>query len=179
MRERQPDVQRHQAGLGAGADQRQDENGRRRCLGRVRGADVGKGVAAIGTRQQPEREQQRERAEARHDQVDIAGADIVGDLMMRHDQRPGRQRHEFPCHQEREGVVGEHDDAHAGEKGRIERQHPARRVLVTPVSEREQTGAGGAEIDHGEEEGRERIEPEMRAEPRDSERKRGDRRQLG
>jgi hypothetical protein len=100
-------------------------------------ADVGKGIPAVGARQQTEGEQQRERPEARHDQINVSCADVIGDAMMRHDERPRRQRHEFPRHQKSERVVGEHHDAHAGEKRRIERQHPARGILMATVSERE------------------------------------------
>ena len=39
--------------------------------------------------------------------------------------------------QEGEGVVGEHDEVHAGEEGRIERQHALRRLLVPAVAERD------------------------------------------
>ena len=41
----------------------------------------------------------------------------------------------------REGVVGEHDEVHAGEEGRIERQHALRRCLVAAIAEREQARA--------------------------------------
>ena len=37
--------------------------------------------------------------------------------------------------QEGEGVVGEHDQVHAGEESRIERQHAPRRRLVPAVAE--------------------------------------------
>jgi hypothetical protein len=98
--------------------------------------------------------------------------------MMRHNERPRRQRHEFPRHQKSERVIGEHHDTHAGEKRRIEWQHPARRMFVATISEREQAGRGSAEIDHGEEKGRERIETEMRPKPRNSERQDGGRRNI-
>ena len=90
MGERQPDVKRHQAGFGTGADQNEDQCQRRQPRRRMRGADLGEGVEAVGTRQQTERQQQSERAEARHDQIDVAGVDIFTHAMMRHDQRPGR-----------------------------------------------------------------------------------------
>ena len=38
--------------------------------------------------------------------------------MVRHHQRPGRQRHELPRDQKAECVVGQHDEIHAGEIGR-------------------------------------------------------------
>ena len=72
----------------------------------------------------------------------------------------------------RESVVGQHDEIHAGEKGRIERQHALRRLLVPAIAEREQARGRGAEIDHGEEERRQRVDAEMRAEPGQAERQR-------
>ena len=77
--------------------------------------------------------------------------------MMRHHQCPGGERHEFPCDQEGEGVVGQHDEVHAGQEGGKERQHPGGRPFVLPVAEREQARRGGAEIDDGKEEGGQRI----------------------
>src|SRR5262249_51221390 len=78
----------------------------------------------------------------------------------------------FPGHQKGERVVGQNDQRHAGEKRGVERQDPLRRSLVAAVAEREQTGARGAEIDHGQEEGGKRIKAQMRAEPGQSDRKR-------
>jgi hypothetical protein len=46
---------------------------------------------------------------------------------------------------------------------------------VATISEREQAGRGRAEIDHGKEKGRQRIETEMRSKPRESQWKGGDR----
>ena len=80
MGERQPDVQRHEAGLRAGAEQRQAPAPAPASAGDgVRGAHGGEGVAAVGPGEQAEGEQQRERAEARHDEIDVAGARVVGD----------------------------------------------------------------------------------------------------
>ena len=90
--------------------------------------------------------------------------------MVRHHQRPGGERHELPGEQEGEGIVGEHDEVHAGEERRIERQHALRRRFVPAVAERVEARRGAAEIDHDEEERRERVEPEMRADPGQAER---------
>ena len=107
--------------------------------GRMLGTtDLGKGVAAIRTRQQAEHEQQSERAEAGHDQVDISRAGVLADAVMCHDERPGRQRHELPRHEKSECVVGQHDDRHPGEKCRVERQNSTRSGLVASISERKQ-----------------------------------------
>src|SRR6516162_6249523 len=72
---------------------------------------------------------------------------------------------EFPGDKKRKSVVGKHDQRHAGEKRRVKGQYAARRWLVTAVAERENACGRGAEIDHDQEESRERVEPEMRAEP--------------
>jgi hypothetical protein len=74
--------------------------------------------------------------------------------------------------EEGERVVGKGDERHAGEEGGIERQHALRRTLVLAVTQCEQACAQCAEIDHEEKERRERIEPEMRAEPGHAERQR-------
>ena len=67
--------------------------------------------------------------------------------------------------QERERVVGEHDEVHAGEKRREERQHATRLAFVPPVAKPVQACRGAAEIDDHEKGGRQRVQPEMRAEP--------------
>ena len=165
-------MQRHDAGLGAGSDQREDERQRAERRRRMRGAHLRESVEAVRAGQEAEGEQQRERAEARHHQIDVAGAHVFRDARVRHHQRPGGERHELPGEQERVSVIGEYDQRHAGEEGGVERQHALRRGFVLAIAEREQAGAHGAEIDHDEEEGGQRVEPEMRAEPRHAERQR-------
>jgi hypothetical protein len=67
MGERQPDVQRHQSGLGASSEQNEckhESGGGRRMLAGAHRHEV---VGALGAGEQPEGEQQGERAEARHD----------------------------------------------------------------------------------------------------------------
>ena len=137
-------------------------------------ADRAEGVLAFRTRQEAEGEQQSERAEARHDEIDIARPHVLAQLVVRHDQRPRRERHELPGEEEGEGVVGNRDEIHAGKKERIERQHALRRMLVLAVTERIEACRRTAEIDHDEEERRERVQTEMCAEPGQSDRKRQD-----
>ncbi len=67
-------------------------------------------------------------------------------------------------------------EIHSREEGRNERRHALRLGLVAPIADRVERGGGGAEIDHGEEEGGERIDPEMRADPWQAERQFGLRR---
>ncbi len=168
--ERQPNMQRHDPRLRPRADQGQNEGEGGDAGRRLRRAHGVEGVAAGGTCEQSEGEQQHERAEARRDEVDIAGARVVALAMMGHHQRPRGDRHELPGQQKRIGVVGEKDDVHAGEKGGKERQHAFRRMFVTRVSEAIEARRGSAEIDDDEEERRQRVDTEVRADPRQAER---------
>ena len=113
--ERQPGMQRHEAGLRAGADQHEDQHQRRQPGGwhARRGWRRRRSCRRAG--EQAEGEQQSQRAEARHQQIDVAGAHIVAVAMMRDHQRPGGERHELPRHQEAEGIVGQHHEIHGGE----------------------------------------------------------------
>ena len=178
MRERQPGVQRHDAGLRSGADQRQHQRQRGDARRRMHRAHRGEGVAAGRAGEQAEAQQQRQAGEARHDDVDVAGMRVAALAMVRHHQRPGGERHQFPGEQEAERIVGDHHEVQAGEEGRIERQHALRLVLVPAVAQRVEAGAGAAQPDHDQEERGERIEAEMRAGPGQAERQ-GDGRRLG
>ena len=120
MRQRQPDVQRHQAGLRSGADQRQHQHERGDARRRVRGAHRGEGVAAGGAGQQAEAQQQRQAGEARHHEIDVAGAGVAALAVVRHHQRPGGERHQLPGEQEAEGVVGDAPRG-SGRRGRPDR----------------------------------------------------------
>ena len=88
MGERQPDMQRHQAGLGTGAEQHQDQHQRRRVWGVLRGANGCKSVVSRRPCQQAEGEQQRERAEACHHEINVTGRRVAPFAMVRHHQRP-------------------------------------------------------------------------------------------
>jgi hypothetical protein len=74
MREREPDVERHQPGLRAGAEKGEtDHEAGEKRRGSLR-ADVREGVAPVRPGHQSEGEKQRERAEARHEKINGAGA---------------------------------------------------------------------------------------------------------
>jgi len=51
-------------------------------------ANCRKGVRAFGSGEQTEGKQQRERAEARHDDIDVACAQIRPHMVVGHHQRP-------------------------------------------------------------------------------------------
>ena len=88
MGERQPDMQRHKPCLGARAEQRKTQRQSGDRGGWMRGPDISEGIAAVRTREQTEGEQQRERAEARHDDIHVSRPYIVRHPMMRQHQRP-------------------------------------------------------------------------------------------
>jgi len=73
--------------------------------------------------------------------------------MMGNHQRPGCERHEFPCYQKAEGVICKDDQVHPGEICRIERKYPLRRLFVLTVAKREQTRGRPTQIDDNDEEG--------------------------
>ena len=114
--------------------------------GRRRGAHRLEGVTPVRAGEQREGDEQRQRAETRHDQIDVARARVLVLAVMRHHQRPGGERHELPRQQERVGVGGDEHEVHAREEGGKERQHALRIVLVTAVAERVQARGDGGEV---------------------------------
>ncbi len=170
MGERQPDVQGREPGLGAGADQRRDESQDCEARGRRGGADRREGVMPVRAGEKREGDEQRERAETGHHQVDIARARILVLAVVRHHQRPGGERHELPRQQEGIGVGGDQDEVHARKEGGEERQHALRIVFVTAIAERIEARCGGGEVHDDEKERRERIDMETRADPGEAQR---------
>ena len=120
MSGRQPGVERQQTRLGAGADQGQgeDQGGGEAAVLAV--ADCVEAVRPLRSGKQAEAEQQRCRAEAGHDEVEIGGAARFRLLVVGEHEHPGGERHELPGEQEAEGVVGQQDEVHAGEERRKE-----------------------------------------------------------
>ena len=80
MGERQPGMQRHEAALGAAADQggRQDQGGDQR--GRMVRADGVEGIAAGRAGQPAEGEQKRRRADRRHDEIEMPARRLSGSV---------------------------------------------------------------------------------------------------
>ena len=77
MGERQPGMQRHEASLRAGADQHEDQNERvvrgEGSLSRI----ALKAYCPSGPASRPKASSRRERAEARHDEIDVTRAQIL------------------------------------------------------------------------------------------------------
>jgi hypothetical protein len=134
----QPDVQRHQAGLGAEAEEGQEKRGRGPERGHLGIAHVVEGICALAALQDAEAEQQGDRTDVGDQQVEEAGAADVGDLVVGGDQEIGGQGHDFPSDHEGVGIISEQHQRHA------------RQEQVIP--ERQQAGlviGHAAEITHG------------------------------
>ena len=84
--------------------------------------------------------------------------------MVRHDERPRRQRHEFPAQKIGEGIVRQHHEVHAGER-REEGKHAVRRGVMMAVAEAIEARRCPTQIDDDEEERGECVETEVRAKP--------------
>ena len=176
VRFRQPDVQRQHAGLGAEAEQRQQERGRRPERRQVLRAHVGERVVAGVGLQHAEGEQDAERADVRDEQVEVAGAADRRDRVVRGHQEEGRQRHQFPHHHEDVGVVGHHHHRHAGDEEVIEQaQQPGRRAFALPeVAGSEDRDAGAGAPEQEQEERREGVEPQVEGQARQPDRQHRD-----
>src|SRR5215831_19860372 len=161
MRERQPRVQWDDAGLRTSADESEDQYYCGKSCSRMPSTDCIECVVPIAAREQAESQQQRKRTEARHQQVDVTGLQILAFAMMRDDQCPGAKRHELPRHEKAECVVSEHHKVHDGEIGRVKWQDAFRRSLVAAIAQREQACRRATQVDDNEKEGRKRIDAEV------------------
>ena len=90
--------------------------------------------------------------------------------VMRHDQRPGGERHQLPGEQEGEGVVREDNQRHAGEEGGKERDDATRVRFVASVADGVEARACSTQADEHQERRREGVKPEVDANPRQTER---------
>src|SRR3954470_17152043 len=90
--------------------------------------------------------------------------------MVGHDQRPRRQRHELPAQKIGEGIVRQHHEVHAGEKGGEEGKHAVRCGVMMAVAEAIEACRRPTQIDDDEEERGQCVEAEMRAKPRQTDR---------
>jgi hypothetical protein len=90
--------------------------------------------------------------------------------VVRHDERPGCERHELPAEQIGKRVIRQHHEIHAGQEGGEEGKHAVRRRIVMAVAETVKTCRSSSEIDDDEEKRSEGIHAEMGAEPRQPDR---------
>ena len=86
--------------------------------------------------------------------------------MVGHHQRPGRERHELPGDKEGEGVIGQDDEVHAGQKRGIEREHASGCFLVLAVADGKKARRRSSEVGDSEKKRGERVHAKMCADPR-------------
>jgi hypothetical protein len=120
-------MQRNEAGLGTEADQREQERYAGPCGRQRRRAHRVKRELPGATLHHAEREQDRNRAEMRDQEVEESCAADVGDAVLRRDQEIRGECHRLPGHHVCVGVVGDDHERHAGEKGVVLQAKQSRR----------------------------------------------------
>ncbi len=131
MRFGQPYMQRHEARLGAETDQRETESNRRPMrtqVGAAHGVEREMPAAAL---KNAKAQQDGDGTHMGNQQVEKPRPANFRNSMLRGDQKVRRQGHGFPRHHERVGVVGEQNEAHAGEKQMILQTEESRRRAFT------------------------------------------------
>ena len=106
----QPEVQRHDAGLQAEAEQREQEDGARHARPARDGRErLELERAGRRTTSRPNSANRASVADVGGDEVDPAGLPHLGALVLGGDQQERRERHDLPGEQEGHAVGGEHD----------------------------------------------------------------------
>ncbi len=116
----------------------------------------------------PKLKQDGDRTEVGHQQVEKAGLANLGNAMLRGDQKVRRQRHRLPRQHECIGVIGEQNEAHAGEKQVVLQAQESRRRAFTPpeVARRKNRNASGCGAEQNQEtRARVRRDADERASP--------------
>ena len=176
-----PDVQRKDSRLGAEAEERQQERAGGPERREVLRAHVGEGVVAGVGLQHAEAEQDRDGADVRDEQVEVAGAPDLGDAVVGRDQEERGERHHLPRDHEGVGVVGEQHQRHAGEEEVVvQAQEPRRRALAAAeVAAGENGDARAREAQQGQEEGGQRVQAQVEGQVRQADREHGGLRRAG
>ena len=160
MRFGQPYMQRHHAGLGAESEQGQQKRrtGPARC--QRRRAHRLEGHVPAATLQHAETQQQRQRADVRHQQVQEAGAADLRQPVLRGHQEVRTERHGFPRHHEQVGVVGQDHHRHAGDEHVVLQTQQARRRALAgaEITGGEDRNAGPCAAQQQQEECRQRVQ---------------------
>jgi hypothetical protein len=170
MGERQPGVQGDQSALRAATDERcrQHQCGDQR-LGWM-GANGVESIAAGRPGETAEGEQQRHRADRRHDEVEMSSPSAFRVGVAGNDQRPRGERHQLPRKQEGVGVVGDQDQVHRRGEQRKQWLDPRRQLLRPVEAHAVDAGRDDAAIDDDAEEGRQRVQPQVKANRRQADR---------
>ena len=134
------------------------------------GADGIEGIAAGRPGQTAEGEQQRHRADRRHDEVEMAARRHSGSVWRAMTSAHEAERHQLPGKQEGVGIVGDQDEVHRRGEQRKQR-FDARRQFLGPVETHAvDAGRHHAAIDDDAEEGRQRVQPQVKADRRQADR---------
>src|ERR1700733_2872875 len=111
-----------------------------------------------------------DRTEMGHQQVEKAGLTNFGNAVLRGDQKVRRQCHGLPRQHEGVRVVGEQNEAHAGEKQVKLQTHESRRSAFTPpeVAGCEYRNTGGCGTGENQKYTRESVKTQMDRQVRQS-----------
>ena len=128
-------------------------------------SEVATEVAYLAALHDPETEQQGDRADVRHEQIEEAGAANLGVLVLTGDQEVGRQRHQFPHHHEGIGVVGQQHQEHAGQKQVVLQAEQAQPVLAfsgAEIAGGEPADTAAGQPQQGDEERGKAVQPQVK-----------------
>ena len=134
MRSRQPDVQRHDARLGAETDQQHNEHQVAQPVGNRPGdgPKIAEGKCA-GKQVQGQKGQRDEQGgDMGHHHINEAGCAHIFPFMFEHDQAKRHQRHQFPGQQKCERVIHAHHQRHRQQE-QVETAAQKRNVLFIVI----------------------------------------------
>ncbi len=102
----------------------------------------------------------------------LSGANSCKSVISRRprQQTEGSKRHELPAKQIGKRIIRQHHKIHADQKGREEGQYAMRRWVVMAVAETVKACCCSTQIDHDKEKRSQRVQAEMGAKPRQSDR---------
>ncbi len=125
--------------------------------------------------QDAEAQQDRDRADVRHQQVQEAGAADLRNAVLGGHQEVRRQGHGLPRDHERVGVVGQQDEPHAGKEEVVLQPEQPRcgALALAEVTGSEQRHADGGAAEQHQEDPREIVQPDVHRQVRQSDRQRG------
>ena len=170
VRRREPDVERHHAGLQSEADEREEEEGGtgvgRRDAPRERD-EVGRPRERAEEREEAEED---ERRDVRREEVEPPRVARLAGAAVGRDEEEGGEGHHLPGREEEEDVPRDEDEGDRPGRQPVEEAGPPRVVRVLVVAEEARPGHGGKrrdEEERDEEEGREGVEAHVEGGPRE------------
>ena len=129
---RQPRMYWHQTGLHAEAEEGECKgNGRPERCERCRTHCIESEIAAKAG-EHAKSEQDGERTDVCHEQVQKTGAPVGRILVLVGDEEVARHRHQFPCHHEDEGIVCQQHQQHAGREQTGKQTEHVQAVVCRP-----------------------------------------------